>query len=198
MVLEAARRDPSAIALEQRDERLTYGELAARAQRLARGLRRQGVRSDEPVGLCLERSPQRVVAQLAIWLAGAAYVPLSPSLPPARLRSLAAATGARRVVCSAHLVERLGEVRARLLDLSELAYGTPQDAPLPPLEPARLAYVLFTSGSTGSPQGSSGHPGQRSPAGARRPLRRRRAEAGLSARGAAVLRRLHLRDLGRP
>ena len=80
-----AARDPAAIAVTFRDNNLTYGELNARANRLAHRLRRGGVRNNVLVGVCLERCPDLVVALLAVWKAGGAYVPLDPSYPKERL-----------------------------------------------------------------------------------------------------------------
>ena len=80
-----AARDPAAVAVTFRDNNLTYGELNARANRLAHRLRRGGVRNNVLVGVCLERCPDLVVALLAVWKAGGAYVPLDPSYPKERL-----------------------------------------------------------------------------------------------------------------
>src|SRR6185369_7917726 len=76
---------PTATAIVGETESLTYRELDARANRLARRLRRLGVRVDEPVAICAERSPALVVGLLAILKAGGAYLPLDPSYPPERL-----------------------------------------------------------------------------------------------------------------
>src|SRR5262249_2812316 len=80
-----AGRTPEAIALAHRDRQLTYGELNARANRLAHFLRELGVGPDSRVALCLERELEMVVGLLAVLKAGGAYVPLDPSYPPERL-----------------------------------------------------------------------------------------------------------------
>src|SRR3954468_4112960 len=80
-----AARTPQAVAVSQDGESLTYGELAERSNRLARRLRRLGVGPEVRVGLCVERTPQMVVALLGILKAGGAYVPLDPAHPTERL-----------------------------------------------------------------------------------------------------------------
>ena len=82
---EQVRRDPAAIAVEQGEVRLSYGELNARANRLAHRLIGSGVRPDDRVALCVERSPAMVVGLLAVLKAGGAYVPLDPGYPRERL-----------------------------------------------------------------------------------------------------------------
>ncbi|XEN34659.1 non-ribosomal peptide synthetase component F (plasmid) [Ensifer sp. WSM1721] len=82
------RRAPDAVALVHDDERLSYGELNARANRLAHHLIALGVRPDQPVAICLERSPAMVVGLLAILKAGGAYLPLDPAYPSQRLRQV--------------------------------------------------------------------------------------------------------------
>ncbi len=85
---EQVERTPTAIAVQYEDQTLSYGELNARANQLARHLREHGVGPDSRVGLCVERSLQMVVGLLAILKAGGAYVPLDPSYPAQRLKYL--------------------------------------------------------------------------------------------------------------
>ncbi|WP_213781867.1 AMP-binding protein, partial [Caballeronia sp. dw_276] len=82
---QQVQRDPDAVALVHESTRLTYGELNARANRLAHRLRALGVGPDVLVGLCVERSPEMMVALLGVLKAGGAYVPLDPSYPRERL-----------------------------------------------------------------------------------------------------------------
>ncbi|MEX3683245.1 AMP-binding protein, partial [Paraburkholderia sp. BR14320] len=82
------RRAPEAVALVHENERLSYGELNARANRLAHHLIALGVRPDQPVAICVERSAAMVVGLLAILKAGGAYLPLDPAYPSARLRQV--------------------------------------------------------------------------------------------------------------
>ncbi|MFL6195586.1 MAG: non-ribosomal peptide synthase/polyketide synthase [Thermoanaerobaculia bacterium] len=152
-----ARRTPGAVAVVAGDERLTYGELAGRADRLARRLRALGVGPEVPVALLLERSPEMVVAMLAVLAAGGVYVPLDPKDPIERLRFVLEDTGAPVVVVREALPEGLETADgARLVVLDALEDAAP---PLHPDEaaPANLAYVIYTSGSTGRPKGVAVH-----------------------------------------
>ncbi|MCH9647875.1 MAG: amino acid adenylation domain-containing protein [Deltaproteobacteria bacterium] len=152
-LLTAARRGPEAVAVELGRQRLTYGQLVDRATRLSHALRRHGVVPEEPVALCMERSPEQIVALLAIWLAGGAYLPLDPSFPPPRLAALASSARSRRVLCPSALAPRLRGVELERLDPAELiAEGDPRIELALPV-PDQLAYILFTSGSTGPPKG---------------------------------------------
>ena len=92
---EQAERTPHAVAVEIGEERLTYAELNARANRLAHHLRALGVGPDALVGMCVERSVELVVGLLGILKAGGAYVPLDPSYPAQRLAFMLADTGRR-------------------------------------------------------------------------------------------------------
>ncbi|MER5772649.1 amino acid adenylation domain-containing protein, partial [Streptomyces sp. NPDC001985] len=133
---------------------LSYGELEARANRLARYLTGLGVGRECVVGLCLPRGVDMVVALLAVWKAGGAYVPLDPEHPAERLAYMVADSGAGVVLSGAEL-ELPGEgVRVVLWD--EIA-ALVAEQPSTPLEtvvgPEQLAYVIYTSGSTGRPKG---------------------------------------------
>src|SRR5206468_9737829 len=82
---EQASRDPQAIAVDYEDRRITYRELNARANQLGHYLRKQGIGPDARVGVCMERSPELLVALLGVLKAGGAYVPLDPVYPAERL-----------------------------------------------------------------------------------------------------------------
>ncbi|HSU82438.1 MAG TPA: AMP-binding protein, partial [Thermoanaerobaculia bacterium] len=154
-----ARRAPDAVAVETGDTRLTYGELEARANRLARRLRRLGVGPEAPVGLCLERSVELVVAMLGVLKAGGAYVPLDPGYPEERLALLAEDTGFSVAVLREGSRAALppGLTRVPLAAGGELAgegAAAESSEPLPELAgPEGLACILYTSGSTGRPKG---------------------------------------------
>ena len=111
---EQARRTPEAVAVEVGSERLSYGELEARANRLARRLRRAGVGPEVPVGLCLERSAELIVGMLGVLKAGGAYVPLDPGYPAERLAFLAADAGLATAVVAAGSAAALPPGLARL------------------------------------------------------------------------------------
>jgi amino acid adenylation domain-containing protein len=152
-----AARTPDAEALVFGRESMTYAELHARANRLANHLRALGAGPDRRVCVCLERTPELVVALLAVIKAGAAYVPLDPAYPRERTDHVARDSGARIVVTSAALRERLQlakGVRAVRVDADagEIA-GHPSSAPDVGLHPESLAHILYTSGSTGRPKG---------------------------------------------
>ncbi|MEV0383888.1 amino acid adenylation domain-containing protein [Nonomuraea sp. NPDC050643] len=148
LVAERARARPDATALVHGTTRLTYGELLDRADRLADRLRAAGVGPEVPVGLCLPRGADMVVAALAVLRAGGAYVPLDPAHPEARLRFMIADAGVRLLLTAEP--RDLGVPATTLQDRPIPRLGPPGTAPP---TPAGLAYILYTSGSTGTPKG---------------------------------------------
>ncbi|MFI6638491.1 amino acid adenylation domain-containing protein [Streptomyces sp. NPDC050504] len=149
-----AARAPGATAVEFGDTVLSYGELEARANRLAHRLVASGVRAEDKVAVLMERSVEVVVAVLAVAKAGGAYVPLDARSPAARLRHVLAETGAKvllthRATAGHGLTGQARELAVDAVDLS----AEPADAPRVPLHPDRLVCVLYTSGSTGTPKG---------------------------------------------
>ncbi|HZC76428.1 MAG TPA: AMP-binding protein, partial [Ktedonobacterales bacterium] len=151
-----AARTPAAIAVVFEDERLSYAQLEARANRLAHHLRALGVGTETVVGLCVERSLEMVVGLIAILKAGGAYLPLDPSYPAERLAFMLQDAGARLLIATSALRDRLPHHGARVLELDAEAGATaaqPTSAPATTLEPHNLAYVIYTSGSTGTPKG---------------------------------------------
>ncbi|MGZ9093125.1 MAG: non-ribosomal peptide synthetase, partial [Rhodoplanes sp.] len=157
LVAAQAARTPDAIAVVGEDETLTYGELAARASRLAHHLRRQGVGPETVVGLCVARSPAMVVGLLGILKAGGAYLPLDPSYPPERLAFMLADARAGVLVTETALLDALPPdhaARIVLLDADAPAIAACPATPPPlALDPHNPAYVIYTSGSTGTPKG---------------------------------------------
>jgi amino acid adenylation domain-containing protein/non-ribosomal peptide synthase protein (TIGR01720 family) len=154
----AARSTPAAPALVCDGQTLSYGELAARADRLAGHLRgllagigRSGACADRLVALCAERSPALVVGLLGILKAGAAAVPIDPEYPAERIRLMLADSDALLVVTEGHLAERLAAPCPAVL-LDEPAGGV-AGVPVAEAGPGDLAYVIYTSGSTGRPKG---------------------------------------------
>ncbi|WP_457811679.1 AMP-binding protein [Sinorhizobium meliloti] len=166
---QQVRRAPEAVALVHEEERLSYGELNARANRLAHHLIALGVRPDQPVAICLERSPAMVVGLLAILKAGGAYLPLDPAYPSARLRQIVEDAAPRLLLCDAAGRAALGPEALVDLTVVDLQTATPAWAELPAsnpdpralgLSPRHLAYVIYTSGSTGTPKGRHGRASQ--------------------------------------
>jgi len=158
LVDEAAARTPEALAVETTaGGLLTYGELAAQADTLARHLRRLGVGPESIVGLCVERSPEMVVGMLGVLKAGGAYLPLDPAYPQERLAFMLEDSGARLVLTQERLEPKLPASAPRSLrldaDWSLIAEAAGDRAALPEVDPRHPAYVIYTSGSTGRPKG---------------------------------------------
>src|SRR5262249_8611769 len=149
-----------AAAVAGGSEEVSYNELNRRANRLAHYLRKLGVRPDDRVGICVERSLEMVVGLLAILKAGGADVPLDPGYPEGRLRFMLQDSGPRVLLTQWHLRERFApmEPGLRVIDLREIA-GWEKEAESNPeaagvgLSSQHLAYVIYTSGSTGIPKG---------------------------------------------
>lgn len=152
---EQVQRTPDAVAVVFAGSSLTYGELHARANRLAHHLRMLGVQPEVRVGICLERSLDLVVAIFAVLGAGGAYVPLDPSYPEARLRLMAEDAQVRVLLTDSAL--RIdwpaSSIRLDLDQLGERLAVLRDDAPASLARPDDLAYVIYTSGSTGTPKG---------------------------------------------
>ncbi len=155
LVAAQAARTPDAPAVVAEDGELTYGELDARAERLARRLRRLGVGPEVAVGLFAERSAAQVIAILGILKAGGAYVPLDPGYPAERLAGMLEDTGAPLLLAPEALVGKLPPHRARVvvLDREDGEEETAEPVATVAAEAGNLAAVIFTSGSTGRPKG---------------------------------------------
>jgi amino acid adenylation domain-containing protein len=147
---------PDAVALVHEQEHVTCRELRARSQRLARALTDAGVMPDQPVGVCLERSIEMVVALLGVLQAGGAYLPIDPTDPPERTERLLDEAQVPVIVTHGSPLTSLRQRGGRtVLDVHEPRTSSPlaHDRPPIPVCPDNLAYVLFTSGSTGRPKG---------------------------------------------
>ncbi len=153
---EQARQRPQAVALILDEQRLSYGELNARANRLAHCLIARGVGADVPVGLALERSLDMLVGLLAILKAGGAYLPLDPAAPEERLAHILDDSGVRLLLTQGHLLEHLPrQAGVEVLAIDGLVLdGYAESDPLTTLTADNLAYVIYTSGSTGKPKGT--------------------------------------------
>ena len=150
-----AAEQGNAIALVHGDTRVSFAELEARSNQLARYLIEQGVKADDVVGVSFERGVTMIEAFLAVMKAGGAFLPLDPGYPADRLRYMLEDSGAKRMLTSSSLIEVLPRVDAVTpvavdeLSLDRYAYGPVRNQP----HPDQLAYVIYTSGSTGKPKG---------------------------------------------
>src|SRR6185503_16777531 len=151
----ARRRE--AVALVFEGQQLSYAELDRRSNQLAHHLLSLGVSPDSLVAVCLDRSPELFIALLAILKAGAAYLPLDPSYPLARLSLMLADAGAPLLLTTETLADELPTqwTPPLLLDADWDLIALNSDEPLPETVVAadQLAYVMYTSGSTGTPKG---------------------------------------------
>jgi hybrid polyketide synthase/nonribosomal peptide synthetase FtdB len=153
--LRQAARQPDAIAVIAGDTRLTYGELAILASRIARTLQDRGVRPNELVAVVCEKGWEQVAAVLGIVQAGAAYLPIDPSIPAERLQYVLTHGAARIALTQRHLASTVAwpETVERIA-VDAFDWGAVPVVPLDqPATPDDLAYVIFTSGSTGVPKG---------------------------------------------
>ncbi len=148
-----AKRAPHNTALVCGRIRLSYGELEERSAGLASSLRALGVGPDTLVGICLDRSPDLVVAILGVLKAGGAYVPIDPSLPMERVSFIREDSGIRLVLTDKRLGAALPGSGVQPFFLDERHEIPGADARLQKPDPANLAYVRYTSGSTGKPKG---------------------------------------------
>ncbi len=153
---QQAERTPEATALICQNERLSYGELNARANQLAHYLREQGVGPEVLVGICFARSIEMLVGILGILKAGGAYVPLDPAYPQERLAAIVEDAKAPILLTMQSLTNVLPAHGARLIcldaDWARISERSTEN-PGRNVAPSNLGYVLFTSGSTGRPKG---------------------------------------------
>ncbi|MGH7834655.1 MAG: amino acid adenylation domain-containing protein [Candidatus Binatia bacterium] len=169
-----AERTPEAVAVVFEDQELTYRELNGQANQLAHYLRKSGVRPETPVGLCVERSVETIVALLGILKAGGAYVPLDPVYPKERLEFVLNDAGANVLITQGKVLEEWADAsienpksktcpeQSRRIenrttvcvdrDRQIIARESRENPPSATV-PANLAYVVYTSGSTGRPKG---------------------------------------------
>ncbi|KAF2471493.1 acetyl-CoA synthetase-like protein [Lindgomyces ingoldianus] len=156
LIKTIAQRTPNSIAIHAWDGEMTYGELDAMSAKLARHLVWLGVKLEDIVPLCFEKSMWTVVAMLAVLKAGGAFVPLDPEHPRNRHEEIFDQTGATVVLTSAQYSTLWGDFACSIVTLCE---ATINQLPMEMNEiytavhPSNAAYVIFTSGSTGKPKG---------------------------------------------
>ncbi|MEH1970760.1 amino acid adenylation domain-containing protein [Nostoc sp.] len=149
-------RSPDAVAAIFADRQITYRQLNARANQLARHLQTLGVGADVLVGICVERSLEMIVALLAILKAGGAYIPLDPAYPQQRLSLMLSDSQVSVLLTQQHLLMQLPEHQARIIcldrDWQDITTQSEDNLDIS-INPDNLAYVIYTSGSTGKPKG---------------------------------------------
>ncbi|QEU91123.1 amino acid adenylation domain-containing protein [Streptomyces kanamyceticus] len=155
---EQARRTPDATAVLFEGASLSYAELDARAEELARRLTARGAGPEALVAVLMRRSPDLVVALLAVLKSGAAYVPLDPRYPQRRMEQVLGETTPAVLLTDEAERERAESLltyvtSARVVAVADAGPGADGGADRAPVRPGQLAYVMFTSGSTGRPKG---------------------------------------------
>ena len=151
---EQVEKTPGAVALVFEQKKLSYAELNRRANQLAHYLRKLGVKPDDLIGVCMERSVEMVVALLGVLKAGGAYVPLEPEYPVDRLRYMIKDAGLKLVLSHHGLWESAGlDGQWLWIDKLQKALALEATEDLDSgLDAESLAYVIYTSGSTGKPK----------------------------------------------
>ena len=148
---------PGAVAVSHADGALTYRELDERANRLAHRLIGLGIGPEVRVAVCMERTPELIVALLAVLKGGGGYVPVDPAYPAERIAWMLEDSGAPVLLTHARLAERLptfaGSVIRVDADWAEIAAAEPAERPDAAVQPENVAYTIYTSGSTGRPKG---------------------------------------------
>ncbi|KQZ30950.1 hypothetical protein ASD58_30105 [Duganella sp. Root1480D1] len=156
---QLAAAQPDAEAVVDGERSLTYGELNRRANQLAHYLLGLGVKPDDRVAICVERSAEMIVAILAVLKAGAAYVPLDPNNPAQRLAFIFADSAPKVLLTQVSLQPHMGSIPVPVLLLDSLPHAvgaqpsTDPDPGVLGLTGTHTAYLLYTSGSTGQPKG---------------------------------------------
>lgn len=150
-----AERTPNASAIIFNDEQFSFSEIHGQAHRLAGHLSTLGVRPGVIVGVALPRTPELIIAVLAIHKAGGAYLALDPSYPAERIQFIITDSSVRIIVTSAELAPAFVNSSARLVLCDNEIDDRTEDAALVLPSPKDLAYVLYTSGSTGHPKAAT-------------------------------------------
>ncbi|MGK7901220.1 MAG: amino acid adenylation domain-containing protein [Hormoscilla sp.] len=153
---EQVEKTPDAVAVVFEEQQLTYGELNAKANQLARYLQTLGVKPEVLVGICVERSIEMVVGIFGILKAGGAYLPLDPTYPAERLVFMLEDAQVPVLLTQSSQKEKLPETKAQVVCLdieAEMLSRLSSENLSSGVMPGNLAYVIYTSGSTGKPKG---------------------------------------------
>jgi glycopeptidolipid biosynthesis protein len=148
-----AARASEAVAISYGDRSWTYREVEESANRLAHLLAGQGAGPGACVALLLPRTPEAVVAILAVLKTGAAYVPVDPTVPAARMEFVLGDSAPIAVVTTAEVRTRLDGLAWAVIDINDPAVNTQPDTALPAPAADDIAYIIYTSGTTGTPKG---------------------------------------------
>ncbi|MGW1899542.1 non-ribosomal peptide synthetase [Streptomyces hirsutus] len=157
---QRARAHPDAVAAVHGERQWTYGELNGRANRLARALLARGLGREDVVAVVTERGLDWLAATLAVFKAGGAYLPIEPHFPPGRIAATLARAGCRLVLTESGSTSTLDQAMATVPEAERLliadVYAEPHadDDPGVAVDAGQLAYIYFTSGSTGEPKGA--------------------------------------------
>lgn len=159
LIEEQAQRTPGAVALVFEDQELTYAQLNGKANQLAHRLQNHGVQIEDRVAIYMERSAEAIIALLAILKSGGAYVAIDPAYPPDRIAFILNATNARLVITQENLTTHLPPEAAATTvcidrDWPVIERASSSDLKLP-ISADNLAYIAYTSGSTGMPKGAA-------------------------------------------
>ncbi|MCC5666157.1 amino acid adenylation domain-containing protein [Nostoc sp. CHAB 5784] len=149
-------KTPDAVAVVFENQQLTYRELNNRANQLAHYLQKLGVKPEELVAICVERSLEMVVGLLGILKAGGAYIPLDPAYPQERLVFMLSDSQVKVILTQKELIAGLPKHQAHIVCLDtdkSLTLAASENNPVSGVKPDNLAYVIYTSGSTGQPKG---------------------------------------------
>lgn len=156
---EQVKRNPSAVAVVFEDESITYSELNAQADQLAKRLRKRGVYPEKLVAVFVERGLQMIIGILGVLKAGGAYLPIDPIFPTGRIRQFLQDAAPEAILTQRALIEQLPHTNAQLLFLDDNSIDisdssdTEAGTGVPNRRADQLAYVIYTSGSTGKPKG---------------------------------------------
>src|SRR6476660_4740809 len=155
--LRQARCDPAAVAVICGRETLSYGELLQRSKQVAEQLKANGVGREVIIGILVDRSLEAAIGFLGVLLAGGAYLPLDPYQPDERLRVILAEAKVKIVLFGRGLENRIADEPVTRLSIHAIATtGDAHKEVIPTenvIDPRNLAYVIFTSGSSGKPKG---------------------------------------------
>ncbi|AFZ04852.1 amino acid adenylation domain protein [Oscillatoria nigro-viridis PCC 7112] len=159
LVTQQSEATPEKIAVSCEGQTLTYQELHQRSNQLAHYLQKKGVKPDDLVGICVERSLEMLVGLLGVLKAGGAYVPIDPNYPPDRVEYMIENSKAKLLLTQQQLVKNLPTTAAKealviCLDADwSLIAQESEETPIANVTPENMAYVIYTSGSTGKPKG---------------------------------------------